>query len=233
MSEEDHTIHAYLDDVEWPTLTPPADPAVFGIPVKLRGVSLRKFPRYDCDALAGADALSGLAVDRMRALWTAGAVAIAGLPLAPSDDTLDEVPLQSLNVGQEVLADYRSTGLTLRQHPMSLVRSQLKGTYRAAGLARVTAGRHIRVAGLVRCWQRPGTASGVTFVTLEDETGNTNVVVWGDLAEKERMQLLSSRLMIVHGKLEHQGPVTHLMAEHLENATHLLAGLTVGSRDFH
>ncbi len=109
----------------------------------------------------------------------------------------------------------------------------MKGTYRAADLAKVTSGRHIRVAGIVTCRQRPGTASGVTFVTLEDETGNTNVMVWRDLAEKERIQLLSSRLMIVHGKLEHQGPVTHLMAEHLENASHLLAGLNVGSRDFH
>ena len=189
--------------------------------------------RKDADALAGADALSGLAGDRMRALWTAGAVAIADLPLAPSNDTLDEVPLHSLNVGQEVLADYRSTGLTLRAHPMSLVRSQLKGTYRAADLAKVTSGRRIRVAGIVTCRQRPGTASGVTFVTLEDETGNTNVVVWRDLAEKERIQLLSSRLMVVYGTLEHQGPVTHLMAEHLENASHLLAGLNVGSRDFH
>ena len=183
--------------------------------------------------MARADALAGLAGDRMRALWTAGAVAVADLPLAPSDDTLDEVPLQSLNVGQEVLADYRSTGLTLRDHPMSLVRSQLKGTYRAADLIKVTSGRRIRVAGLVTCRQRPGTASGVTFVTLEDETGNTNVVVWRDLAEKERIQLLSSRLMIVHGKLEHQGPITHLIAEHLENASYLLAGLNVGSRDFH
>ena len=189
--------------------------------------------RKDADALARADALSGLAGDRMRALWTAGAVAVADLPLAPSDDTLDAVPLQSLNLGQEVLADYRSTGLTLRTHPVALIRSQLKGTYAATDLAKVTSGRRIRVAGLVTCRQRPATASGVTFVTLEDETGNTNVVVWRDLAERERIQLLSSRLLIVHGKLEHQGPVTHLMAEHLENASHLLSGLTVAGRDFH
>ena len=73
----------------------------------------------------------------------------------------------------------------------------------------------------------------MTFVTLEDETGNTNVVVWRDLAEKERITLLSSRLMIVHGKLEHQGVVTHLIAGHLENASHLLGALSVSSRDFH
>jgi error-prone DNA polymerase len=113
------------------------------------------------------------------------------------------------------------------------VRHALKGTYRANELKNVPSGRSIRVAGLVTCRQRPGTASGVTFVTLEDETGNTNVVVWKDLAESERIDLLSSRLMIVHGVLEHQGPITHLIARHLENATALLAGLNVSSRDFH
>ena len=141
--------------------------------------------------------------------------------------------MAKLTLGQDVIADYASTGLTLRAHPMKLLRSQFNGIYSASELSAVKSGRNIRVAGLVTCRQRPGTASGVTFVTLEDETGNTNVVVWRDLAEKERIQLLSSRLMIVHGKLEHQGPITHLMAEHLENASHLLAGLTVAGRDFH
>jgi error-prone DNA polymerase len=189
--------------------------------------------RGDTDALARADALSSLAGHRIQSLWTAGAVATPDLPLAPSDDTLDALPLGMLSAGQEVLADYESTGLTLRAHPVSLVRHQLKGTYRASELKNVTSGRSIRVAGLVTCRQRPGTASGVTFVTLEDETGNTNVVIWKDLAEKERSALLASRLMIVHGVLEHQGPITHLMARHLENATALLGGLSVSSRDFH
>ncbi len=89
------------------------------------------------------------------------------------------------------------------------------------------------MGGLVTCRRRPGTASGVTFVTPEDETGNTNVVAWRDLAERERRVLMSSRLMIVHGKLEHQGAVTHLIAPHLENASHLIAGLDPASHDFH
>ena len=132
-----------------------------------------------------------------------------------------------LSLGQEVLADFASTGLTLREHPVSLVRHQLKGIYKASDLITVPSGRHIRVAGLVTCRQRPSTASGVTFVTLEDETGNTDVVVWRDLAEKERIPLLSSRLMIVHCKLEHQGSVTLLIAAHVENVSHLLGGLSV------
>ena len=94
-------------------------------------------------------------------------------------------------------------------------------------------GRTIHVAGLVTCRQRPGTASGVTFVTLEDETGNTNVVVWRDVAERFRVALLSSRLLVVTGRLEHQGPITHLIAARLEDASELLGELVVAGREFH
>ena len=202
--------------------------------VSVRDLTTRaQLDRGDADALARADALSTLAGNRIQSLWAAGAAALPDLPLAPSDELHDAVPLNPLSLGQEVLADYQSTGLSLRAHPVSLVRARLKGTYRANELKNVPSGRSIRVAGLVTCRQRPGTASGVTFVTLEDETGNTNVVVWKDLAEKERIELLSSRLMIVHGVLEHQGPITHLIARHLENATALLGALNVSSRDFH
>ena len=143
------------------------------------------------------------------------------------------MPLTPLTLGQEVIADFRSTGLTLRVHPMKLLRGLLKDIYRADDLKNIPTNRHIRVAGLVTCRQRPGTASGVTFVTLEDETGNTNVIVWRDLAEKERRPLITSRLMIVHGQLQHQGPITHLVAHHMEDASHLLADLMVVSHDFH
>lgn len=121
----------------------------------------------------------------------------------------------------------------MRAHPLRLLRGLLTGTYRAEELKQITSGRHIRVAGLVACRQRPGTASGVTFDTLEDETGNTNGIVWRDLAEKERRALIASRLMIVHGKLEQQDPIAHLVALHTEDASHLLADLTVASHDFH
>ena len=189
--------------------------------------------RGDAGALANADALRELAGNRIQSIWATGNAGVPDLPLAPSDESDADLPLNPLSVGQEVLADFASTGLTLREHPVSLVRHQLKGTYKASDLITVPSGRHIRVAGLVTCRQRPGTAGGVTFVTLEDETGNTNVVVWRDLAEKERIPLLSSRLMIVHGKLEHQGAVTHLIAAHLENVSHLIHSLAVASRNFH
>ena len=187
----------------------------------------------DLKALANADALKGLSSDRLHARWGVAEMWLTELPLAPIDDDKERPPMAKLTLGQDVIADYASTGLTLRAHPMKLLRSQFKGVYSASELGSVKSGRNIRVAGLVTCRQRPGTASGVTFVTLEDETGNTNVVVWRDLAERERLDLLSSRLMIVHGKLEHQGPVTHLIAEHLENASAMLGSLNVYSHDFH
>ena len=190
----------------------------------------------DAKALARADALRELAGHRLQAVWTTGVAAVPDWPLAPSDEAEERqsaAELQPMTLGQEVLADFGSTGLTLRAHPMRLVRSQLSGVYRACDLGRVPSGRRIRVAGLVTCRQRPGTASGVTFVTLEDETGNTNVVVWRDVAEKQRRALIASRLMIVYGTLEHQGPVTHLIAVELTDASHLVAGLVLVAHEFH
>ena len=185
------------------------------------------------NALADADAFKSLTGNRVQTKWMAAVARFPDLPLAPVAYSSTPAPLKPLTLGQEVIADFRSTGLTLRAHPMKLLRSLLAGTQQAENLGKIPSGRYIRVAGLVTCRQRPGTASGVTFVTLEDETGNTNVIVWRDLAEKERRALIASRLMIVHGKLEHQGPITHLVAAHMEDASHLLADLAVASHDFH
>jgi error-prone DNA polymerase len=188
------------------------------------------------NALTDADAFKSLAGDRIQSRWMASGARIKDLPLAPSAEQSASPTLSALTpltLGQEVISDFRSTGLSLRAHPVKLLRRLLTGCYRAEDLKQVASGRYIRVAGLVTCRQRPGTASGVTFVTLEDETGNTNVIVWRDLAEKERRALIASRLMIVHGKLEHQGPITHLVAEHMQDASHMLADLTVASHDFH
>ena len=185
------------------------------------------------NALTDADAFKALAGNRIQSRWIASGSRIADLPLAPSANEVPQAELTSLTLGQEVISDFRSTGLTLRVHPMKLLRGLLEDIYRADDLKNIPTNRHIRVAGLVTCRQRPGTASGVTFVTLADETGNTNVIVWRDLAEKERRPLITSRLMIVHGQLQHQGPITHLVAHHMEDASHLLADLMVVSHDFH
>jgi error-prone DNA polymerase len=188
-------------------------------------------------ALATADAFHAIAGHRIAQRWEATAARLPGLPLAPTPEpsAAEPLPLPALSESQEVVADYRALGLTLRAHPLALLRRRLGHTRRAAELPTLAHGRRIRVAGLVTCRQRPGTASGVTFVTLEDETGNTNVVVWRTLAERpnERRALVAARLLIVHGRLERQGPITHLIAEHLEDASHLLGGLAVASHDFH
>jgi error-prone DNA polymerase len=198
-------------------------------------VSRTRIIESDLKALANADALRNFAGNRISALWSASAARIADLPLAPTSAEPDESALTPLTESQEVIADYRSLGITLRTHPMQLLRPQLPGIHRASDLVNTKSGRHIRVAGLVTCRQRPGTASGVTFITLEDETGNTNVIVWKTLADQpsERRALIASRILIVHGKLEHQGPVTNLIAHHLQDASSLLVSLAVSSHDFH
>jgi error-prone DNA polymerase len=210
--------------------------------VDLRDLTARtQIDEGDLKALANADALRNLSGDRISALWDASAVRVSDLPLAPTTPTTPthsdsiEAGLIPLNEKQEVIADYRSLGLTLRAHPMQLLRAQLKGIHRASDLANTKSGHYIRVAGLVTCRQRPGTATGVTFVTLEDETGNTNVVIWRALADQpnERRALIASRMLIVYGKLEHQGPITHLIAHHLEDVSVMLGSLAVSSHDFH
>ena len=140
-----------------------------------------------------------------------------------------------LTEGQNLAADYASVGLTLGRHPLALLRDVLRKQrlVTAAELRTFPHGRLTRAAGLVIGRQRPGTASGVTFLTLEDETGQINVVVWRDLGERQRRELLGSRLLAVYGVLERQGEVAHLIAGHLKDLTPLLGNLVTHSRDFH
>ncbi len=137
--------------------------------------------------------------------------------------------------GQDIVADYQVTGLSLERHPLALLRHRL-GRYRyrpAADLPSLTNGQPICVAGLVITKQRPGTASGVTFVTLEDETGHINLVVWKALADQYRAALLNARLMGVRGALQIEGKVIHVVAHELIDHSDMLGALTVRSRDFH
>lgn len=137
--------------------------------------------------------------------------------------------------GEEIVADYASLGLTLGRHPLALLR-RLLSAKRFSGSQELLALAHgstARAAGLVTCRQRPDTASGVVFVTLEDESGCVNVVVWHDLAERQRKELLGARLMGVEGVIEREGRVVHLVARRLEDHSRLLGRLAVASRDFH
>jgi len=133
------------------------------------------------------------------------------------------------------VADYSSLGLTLGRHPLALLRPHLDRLrmFTAAGLLTARHGQLVRAAGLVTCRQRPGTASGVIFVTLEDETGSSNVVAWRSLSERQRRTLLGAKLWDVHGILERDGDVAHLIAGKLADLSRLLGRLATHSRDFH
>lgn len=187
------------------------------------------------ELLADAGALQALAGDRYRARWEVAGVErqlglFAGLP------SQEEAPvaLPRPSVGEDLQADYHSLGTTLGPHPLALLRPQLaaRRCRSSRDLLAVEHGRSVSVAGLVTGRQRPGTASGVTFVTLEDEFGNVNVVVWRDLAERQRRVLVGAQLLKVDGTLETEGEVRHLIAGRLSDLSPLLDGISVRSRDF-
>ena len=136
--------------------------------------------------------------------------------------------------GQDIVADYQSLGMTLERHPLHLLRHRLdRYRYRqAASLPELGNGSNVNVAGLVITKQRPGTASGVTFVTLEDETGHVNLIVWKQVAEDFRATLLNARLMGIRGELQIEGEVIHVIARQLVDHTDMLGNLLVKSRDF-
>jgi error-prone DNA polymerase len=199
--------------------------------------------RQEINALAAADALAPLTGHRRQALWATLGLdpdAPRSAPLtasAPGRET--RVDLLAPTEGQDIVADYEHTALTLRRHPLALLRDRFSAM-RLVTAADVFAARprqRVRTTGIVTCRQRPGTASGVTFVTLEDETGVINVVVWSGVAEKYRRELLGSTLMTVYGHVERieaqDTPVVHLIAQRLVDHSALLGGLEVGSRDFH
>ncbi len=135
--------------------------------------------------------------------------------------------------GQNLLADYASLGLTLGRHPLAILRPRLGGVLSAARLGELKHGGLARVTGIVINRQRPGTASGVIFLTLEDETGHVNVVVWQRTAQAQRRPLLHARLLEVAGTVEREGPVVHLIAGRLTDRSAWLGDLLTPSRDFH
>ena len=192
--------------------------------------------RRDLEALAAADALSGLVGHRHRAVWQVSGVEPA-LPLLPADTAVPEgIPLlRAPREGREIVADYGSLGLSLRRHPLALLRDKLaqRGVITTAELWDLVPGRWVTTAGLVITRQRPGSASGVTFVTLEDETSHVNLIVWKRVADEQRAALLESRLLEVRGPLQREGDVLHVIAHRLTDLSMLLGDLVVESRDFH
>lgn len=186
-------------------------------------------------ALAAADALMGLSGHRRQQVWDAAALRTA--PALLRGAPVDEAPLAlpAAPEGEAIVWDYASTGLTLRRHPLALLRDELKKRrlMTAEQLQDVPDGRLVRHCGIVTLRQQPGTSSGVVFVSLEDETGVVQVIVWKRIRERQRAVLTGSRLLAVYGKWQREGEVKNLIAGHLVDLTPLLNGLSTVSRDFH
>jgi error-prone DNA polymerase len=209
------------------------------------------------ELLAEADALRSLEMDRREGLWAVKGVApefriaeeapllaLMGAPTEPA------VLLPSMTLGAHVAEDYRTAGLSLKAHPCAFFRHFLDelGAVPAVALKSMKDGRRVSVGGLVLIRQRPGTAKGVVFVTLEDETGPANAVVWGDVFAANRRTVMSASFLVVHGRLQKAGEVIHIVAERFTDLTARLAELKhrgaskaggsgrprlIRSRDFH
>ncbi len=201
----------------------------------------------DMKALAAADALRSLSGHRRQQVWEASALKLQPAVVRGTRSLLRDAPiheefleLEAAGEGEEVSWDYSTVGLTLRSHPLALLRPQFDAMklLTHGQLQELGHGRLVRTCGLVTMRQQPQTAKGTMFVTLEDETGSTNVVVWKRLresSEEQRQALLHARLLIVHGRWEHdsQGQVRHLIAGYLRDITPMLGSLLTSSRDFH
>lgn len=191
--------------------------------------------RNDLDALAAAGALAALAGHRRQAAWAVAAAPVQ-LDLLQEALALDAAPeLPEPGEGENLVADYATLRLTLGRHPLTLLRNRLaeRRYVTAEALRQMGHCAMARCAGLVTCRQRPGTATGVIFLTLEDETGLTNVIVHPHLVDKQRREVLGARLLGVLGVLQREGEVVHLIAKRLVDHTPLLGRLSTSSRDFH
>ncbi len=186
--------------------------------------------------LTAADALRSLSGHRRQQVWEAAALKRAPELLrdVPVEEEFLELP--AAPEGEEIVWDYAALGLTLRRHPLALLRpllAELKLST-ASELSNLPNGRLVRYCGIVTLRQQPETANGTVFVSLEDETGVIQVIVWKSLRDRQREPLLQSRLMAVSGKWQREGDVRNLIAGHIEDLTPLLGRLAnnASSRDF-
>ena len=189
----------------------------------------------EIERLADIDAFRSLGLDRRDALWAARGLNRVGgqedLPLFERHEDRTREPdfdLPSMHLGEHIVEDYRTTGLSLKAHPASLLRDELtmRRSIKAEDLTKIRNGERVRVSGLVLVRQRPGTASGVIFMTLEDETGIANIVVWPKLFEQFRAEVLGGRLVAIDGPVQKEGDVIHVVAERVHDWTPLLAKLS-------
>lgn len=190
--------------------------------------------RHDLQVLAAGNALRELSGDRRQALWQA----VAAVPdkdlLRPADLDEERPALRAQTEGEEIVADYRAMGLTLNRHPLALLRPQLAARrFEPASVLNTYQNRRLaRGCGIVTVRQRPSTANGVLFLTLEDETGVVNVIVWPTVLERFRKDILNATLMGIYGQWQADGEVRHLIAQHVIDLSPLLGQLEPSSRDF-
>jgi error-prone DNA polymerase len=163
-------------------------------------------------------------------LGTEAPLPLLDVPRFNEGDPMLPVPSE----GQNLVADFQSLGLTLGRHPVALLRTHLASLHlaTAADIRHCRHGERVRAAGIVINRQRPSTASGVIFMTLEDETGHINVVVWPWVVERQRREVVGSRMVGIHGTIEREGEVVHLVAGRITDLSHLLGRLHTRSRDF-
>ena len=193
-----------------------------------------KLHKDELEKLAGAGALANLATAHRRdALWKAGR---AGRPTGPLLENVPEnspaAPLQQMTIAERLNADYNGTGLTVGRHPMHFLRPEMNelGVTTAKDLAKVPHGGLVRVAGSVIVRQRPGTAKGIMFLSMEDETGIANIVVMPDMFENRRLVLVTEPYLLVEGKVQNVDNVIHVLARRVEKIEPITPAMT--SHDF-
>jgi error-prone DNA polymerase len=191
-------------------------------------------------SLASADAFRSIAGDRYRARWQASALLPTSVLLGESESVEDDLLMSGPSLEQNVMNDYASIGLTLRTHPMEILRSEypFNRCKRHIDLVNLRNEGFVRIAGIVTGKQRPGTASGVMFLSLEDETGTSNIIVWSSTQERFRREILTGKLLIIKGIVQvvTDGvavPIIHIVAGHVQNLSDRLHNLALKSRDFH
>ena len=188
------------------------------------------------ERLADADAFRSLGLDRREALWAVRGLDRVGdqdgLPLfalsRPTRDSEPDAKLPPMPLGAHVVEDYRRLSLSLKAHPIAFMRARLdaRGVKRNEALATLKSGERVTVAGLVLVRQRPGTAHGVIFMTLEDETGIANLIVWPKAFERLRATVIGARFVVATGKLQNESGVVHLIVERMEDVTPMLGLLS-------
>jgi error-prone DNA polymerase len=215
--------------------------------INIRNLQDAGLSQTTLEKLADADAFNSIDLDRREAMWQVAALNKAQFQKTPKnkaassesraltlfDDQDEKVILPQMRTSEHVVQDYATMSLSLKGHPVSFVRDNLRtlGACTAREHRTLRNGQCIKAAGLVLVRQRPGTASGVCFITLEDETGTFNLVVWATLFDEYRKQILSSKLLLVEGNLQIEGEVIHVIVQRCHNLNALLGLLTPSHDD--